>query len=91
MMNYFERKAKTGAEAALDACDFFITDGAQMSRQTNSRDESRLKKHQELRQAVMKNDSTVLSLLLQALQKEPDEMVFIVNMAPNGANTLLFL
>lgn len=91
-MNYFERKPKTGTEPALEACDFFITtDGVPLSKQTNSRDESRLKKHQELRQAVMKNDSTVLSLLLQALRKEADEMVIIVNMAPNGANTLLFV
>lgn len=91
-MNYFERNPKTGTEAALDACDFFITtDGPPLSKLTNSKDESRLKKYQELRQAVMKNDSTVLSLLIQALQKEPDEMVIIINLAPNGANTLLFL
>lgn len=90
-MNYFERKPKTGTEPALDACDFFITDGAPLSKQVNSKDVLRLKKHQELRQAVMKNDSTVLSLLIQALQKEADEMEFIVNMAPNGANTLLFV
>lgn len=91
-MNYFERKPKTGTEPALEACDFFITtDGAPLSKQTNSRDESRLKKYQELRQAVMKNDCTVLSLLIQALQREADEAVIIMNMAPNGANTLLFL
>lgn len=91
-MNYFERKPKTGTEAALDACDFFITtDGPALSVQYNSKDESRLKKHQELRQAVMKNDCKLIKLLIQALQKEPDEMVIIMNMAPNGANTLLFL
>ena len=90
-MNYFDRKAKTGTEAALDACDFFITDQPTGVRGHNSQDDLRLKKHQDLRHAVMKGDATAITILLQALKNNEDERKIIINMAPNGANTLLFL
>lgn len=45
-------------------------------------------KHKELRQAVVAGDERVVRVLLEALGNEKKE---ILNMAPSGANTLLFL
>lgn len=48
----------------------------------------RLIKHRELRQAVTAGDERTVRVLLEALGSERQ---IIVNMAPAGANTLLFL
>ena len=45
-------------------------------------------KHNELREAVNGNEETTVRVLLDAIAVEQE---IIVNMAPSGQNTLLFL
>lgn len=54
----------------------------------DAREQVRLLKHNELREAVSNNDLTRVRVLLDALGPERE---IIVNMAPAGANTLLFI
>lgn len=54
----------------------------------DAREQVRLIKHKELRQAVVAGDERTVRVLLEALGNERQ---IIVNMAPAGANTLLFL
>lgn len=54
----------------------------------DAREQVRLIKHRELRQAVTTGDERTVRVLLEALGSERQ---IIVNMAPAGANTLLFL
>ena len=55
---------------------------------SDAREQVRLIKHRELRQAVTAGDERTVRVLLEALGSERQ---IIVNMAPAGANTLLFL
>ncbi|XP_059217831.1 leucine-rich repeat serine/threonine-protein kinase 1 isoform X2 [Stomoxys calcitrans] len=59
-----------------------------MSDDEDAREQVRLIKHRELRQAVTTGDERTVRVLLEALGSERQ---IIVNMAPAGANTLLFL
>ncbi|XP_055923849.1 leucine-rich repeat serine/threonine-protein kinase 1 isoform X2 [Eupeodes corollae] len=54
----------------------------------DAREQVRLIKHKELRHAVVSGDERTVRVLLEALGNERQ---IIVNMAPAGANTLLFL
>ncbi|CRK89702.1 CLUMA_CG003464, isoform A [Clunio marinus] len=54
----------------------------------DSREQVRLMKHNELREAVNGNEETRTRVLLDAIGAERE---IIVNMAPSGQNTLLFL
>lgn len=54
---------------------------------SDAREQVRLIKHRELRQAVVAGDERTVRVLLEALGSEKP---IIVNMAPAGANTLLY-
>ncbi|XP_030371278.1 leucine-rich repeat serine/threonine-protein kinase 1 isoform X2 [Scaptodrosophila lebanonensis] len=54
----------------------------------DAREQVRLIKHRELRQAVSTGDERTVRVLLEAMASERQ---IIVNMAPAGANTLLFI
>lgn len=54
----------------------------------DSREQVRLLKHNELREAVNGNEETTVRVLLDAIGAERE---IIVNMTPSGQNTLLFL
>ena len=55
---------------------------------TESREQIRNQKHLSLREAVSSNDETLTLLLLENIGPERE---LIVNLAPSGANTLLFM
>lgn len=55
---------------------------------TDAREEVRQIKHSELRAAVTAGEERTVRVLLEALGRERQ---IIVNMAPAGANTLLFM
>ncbi|KAL9897903.1 leucine-rich repeat kinase isoform 1-T1 [Glossina fuscipes fuscipes] len=84
----FVDKPKAGTETALDACDYFIDEVIEVTKCLDAREQVRLIKHRELRQAVTAGDERTVRVLLEALGSERQ---IIVNMAPAGANTLLFL
>lgn len=54
----------------------------------DSREHVRLLKHNELREAVTQNEESTVRVLLDAIGAERE---IIVNMAPSGQNTLLFV
>lgn len=54
----------------------------------DAREQVRLIKHRELRQAVLTGNERIVRVLLEALGNEKP---IIVNMTPAGANTLLYL
>ncbi|XP_063703322.1 leucine-rich repeat serine/threonine-protein kinase 1 isoform X2 [Culicoides brevitarsis] len=84
----FGETPRAGAETALDACDYFVDDVKDVWRKADAREQMRLLKHNELREAVSTGDITKVKVLLDALGAEKE---IIVNMAPSGANTLLFI
>uniref|UniRef100_A0A8D8E4R7 non-specific serine/threonine protein kinase n=3 Tax=Culex pipiens TaxID=7175 RepID=A0A8D8E4R7_CULPI len=54
----------------------------------DTREQIRSQKHKNLREAVSSSDDTLVQLLLDSIGPERE---IIVNMAPGGANTLLFI
>ncbi|XP_053686186.1 leucine-rich repeat serine/threonine-protein kinase 1 isoform X3 [Sabethes cyaneus] len=54
----------------------------------DTREQIRAQKHKNLREAVTSSDETLVQLLLDSIGPERE---IIVNMAPGGANTLLFI
>ncbi|XP_037707527.1 leucine-rich repeat serine/threonine-protein kinase 1 isoform X1 [Drosophila subpulchrella] len=79
---------KPGTETALEACDYFVDEVIEASSIRDAREEVRQIKHGELRTAVSAGDERTVRVLLAALGTERQ---IIVNMAPSGANTLLFI
>ncbi|ETN67521.1 Leucine-rich repeat kinase [Anopheles darlingi] len=65
-----------------EACVELLKDAA------DTREQIRSQKHRALREAVSANDESAVQLLLESVGPERE---LIVNMAPGGANTLLFL
>lgn len=55
---------------------------------SDTREQIRSQKHKNLREAVSSSDDTLVQLLLDSIGPERE---IIVNMAPGGANTLLFM
>lgn len=53
----------------------------------DAREKARLDVHAALRDASNKSDAKALAELLQTLSKDAE---LIINMAPSGANTLLY-
>ncbi|XP_062127004.1 LOW QUALITY PROTEIN: leucine-rich repeat serine/threonine-protein kinase 1 [Drosophila sulfurigaster albostrigata] len=84
----FVGQPKAGTETALEACDYFVDEVIEVSGGRDAREEVRQIKHGELRAAVSAGDERTVRVLLEALGRERQ---IIVNMAPAGANTLLFL
>lgn len=66
---------------------FFLMSFLSFCRFADAREQVRLIKHRELRQAVVAGDERTVRVLLEALGSEKP---IIVNMAPAGANTLLY-
>ncbi|XP_062537326.1 leucine-rich repeat serine/threonine-protein kinase 1 isoform X2 [Armigeres subalbatus] len=65
-----------------DACVELLKEAA------DTREQIRSQKHKNLREAVTSSDDTLVQLLLDNIGPERE---IIVNMAPGGANTLLFI
>ncbi|XP_068156290.1 LOW QUALITY PROTEIN: leucine-rich repeat serine/threonine-protein kinase 1 [Drosophila tropicalis] len=86
----FVVQPKAGTETALEACDYFVDEVIETSGTgvLDAREEVRQIKHGELRGAVTAGDERTVRVLLSALGSERQ---IIVNMAPAGANTLLFI
>ncbi|XP_067619795.1 leucine-rich repeat serine/threonine-protein kinase 1 isoform X3 [Eurosta solidaginis] len=84
----FVGKPKSGTETALDACDYFVDEVIELTRCLDAREQVRMIKHRELRQAVVSSDERTVRVLLEALGSERQ---VIANMAPAGANSLLFI
>ncbi|XP_070508188.1 leucine-rich repeat serine/threonine-protein kinase 1 isoform X2 [Chironomus tepperi] len=84
----FHDETRVGAESALDACDYFVDEVIEPWRILDSREQIRLMKHNELREAVNGNEETTVRVLLDAIAVEQE---IIVNMAPSGQKKLLFL
>lgn len=53
----------------------------------DEREKARLEIHAAIRDAINQGDSNSVHQILQSVQKDAE---LIVNMAPSGANTLLF-
>ncbi|XP_054737581.1 leucine-rich repeat serine/threonine-protein kinase 1 isoform X1 [Anastrepha obliqua] len=85
---HFVDKPKSGTETALDACDYFVDEVVELTRCLDAHEQVRMIKHRELRQAVVGGDERTVRVLLEALGSERQ---VIVNMAPAGANTVLFV
>ncbi|KFB52135.1 hypothetical protein ZHAS_00020459 [Anopheles sinensis] len=79
---------KTGAERAFDACDYFVDEVIEPWKIPDTREQIRTQKHRALREAVTATDEGAVQLLLEGIGAERE---IIVNMAPGGANTLLFI
>ncbi|KXJ72845.1 hypothetical protein RP20_CCG017127 [Aedes albopictus] len=84
----FREVPKSGAERALDACDYFVDEVIEPWKIPDTREQIRAQKHKNLREAVTSSDETLVQLLLDNIGPERE---IIVNMAPGGANTLLFI
>uniref|UniRef100_A0A1S4G9X9 non-specific serine/threonine protein kinase n=1 Tax=Anopheles gambiae TaxID=7165 RepID=A0A1S4G9X9_ANOGA len=65
-----------------EACVQLLKDAA------DTREQIRSQKHRALREAVTATDETAVQLLLESIGSDRE---IIVNMAPGGANTLLFI
>ncbi|XP_039969967.1 leucine-rich repeat serine/threonine-protein kinase 1 isoform X4 [Bactrocera tryoni] len=85
---HFVDKPKPGTETALEACDYFVDEVIEFSHSLDAREQVRMIKHRELRNAVINGDERTVCVLLEALGSERE---VVTNMAPAGANTLLYL
>ncbi|XP_019848391.2 leucine-rich repeat serine/threonine-protein kinase 1 isoform X2 [Bactrocera dorsalis] len=85
---HFVDKPKPGTETALEACDYFVDEVIEFSHFLDAREQVRMIKHRELRNAVINGDERTVCVLLEALGSERE---VVTNMAPAGANTLLYL
>uniref|UniRef100_A0A182QR29 non-specific serine/threonine protein kinase n=1 Tax=Anopheles farauti TaxID=69004 RepID=A0A182QR29_9DIPT len=79
---------KPGAEQAFDACDYFVDEVIEPWKIPDTREQIRTQKHRALREAVTATDEAAVQLLLDSIGADRE---IIVNMAPGGANTLLFV
>uniref|UniRef100_A0A182IMZ8 non-specific serine/threonine protein kinase n=1 Tax=Anopheles atroparvus TaxID=41427 RepID=A0A182IMZ8_ANOAO len=84
----FREVPRTGAERAFDACDYFVDEVIEPWKIPDTREQIRTQKHRALREAVSATDEAAVQLLLEGIGVERE---IIVNMAPGGANTLLFI
>ncbi|XP_071051470.1 leucine-rich repeat serine/threonine-protein kinase 1 isoform X2 [Onthophagus taurus] len=79
-------KKLTSPDLAFDACDYF-TDDVVVAVETDAREKARLDIHAALIDSCNHGDFDSMQQLLSSLSKDAE---LIVNMAPSGANTLLF-
>uniref|UniRef100_A0A182VV89 non-specific serine/threonine protein kinase n=1 Tax=Anopheles minimus TaxID=112268 RepID=A0A182VV89_9DIPT len=84
----FGEVPKPGAEQAFDACDYFVDEVIEPWKIPDTREQIRSQKHRALREAVTACDEAAVQLLLENIGTDRE---IIVNMAPGGANTLLFI
>uniref|UniRef100_A0A182N1F9 non-specific serine/threonine protein kinase n=1 Tax=Anopheles dirus TaxID=7168 RepID=A0A182N1F9_9DIPT len=84
----FGEVPKPGAEQAFDACDYFVDEVIEPWKIPDTREQIRSQKHRALREAVTATDEAAVQLLLDSIGSDRE---IIVNMAPGGANTLLFV
>uniref|UniRef100_A0A182XPR4 Uncharacterized protein n=1 Tax=Anopheles quadriannulatus TaxID=34691 RepID=A0A182XPR4_ANOQN len=84
----FGEVPKPGAEQAFDACDYFVDEVIEPWKIPDTREQIRSQKHRALREAVTATDEAAVQLLLESIGSDRE---IIVNMAPGGANTLLFI
>uniref|UniRef100_A0A182PFW2 non-specific serine/threonine protein kinase n=1 Tax=Anopheles epiroticus TaxID=199890 RepID=A0A182PFW2_9DIPT len=84
----FSEVPKPGAEQAFDACDYFVDEVIEPWKIPDTREQIRSQKHRALREAVTATDEASVQLLLESIGSDRE---IIVNMAPGGANTLLFI
>ncbi|GJQ77064.1 hypothetical protein Trydic_g23635 [Trypoxylus dichotomus] len=73
--------------AAFDACDYFTDDVLRVASKADAREKAKLDIHAALRDSCGQGDVSSVQQLVASLSKDAE---LIVNMAPSGANTLLF-
>ncbi|KAK9885098.1 hypothetical protein WA026_009320 [Henosepilachna vigintioctopunctata] len=82
------RRHKKSTEFAIDACDYFSDDVCSYPAEKDAKEKSRQNSHASLRIACSQGDLNAVKQLVSTLGTDAE---LIVNMAPSGANTLLFL